>query len=243
MSLINGSEFFEYFLSYRLLGISGRLGAHKTSFSVYLARWLWQQGFVDGVFANFPIDPEYVPVLDHCFRACVILDEAASFADSRNSGNKWTGYGAYARKLESFWISPSKNRADKRLTDLRCKRVSDIWLLDALYYKWRDDDPDGDGFSEGWFLWTEYWETYGKYETAFIPADDGGILDTMFAEIRERSGSTRRVWVPGVSGVYSPKQSVKNVARAGTDGVVTGVIRQLAGKIGFGSSEQIAVSS
>lgn len=232
VALLNGSEFLEYFLSYRLIGVFGRLGAHKTSFAVYLARWLWLNGFVDGVFSNIPIDPEYVPVLDHCFRACIVLDETASFADSRNSGSKWTGYGAYARKLESFWISPSKNKPDKRLTDIVCRRVSDIWLLDALLYKWRDQTDESEEVT-GWFLWSEYQETYGHYATDFIPADDGGILDTMFAEIKERSGSTRRIWIPGESGVYKPQYSLKNIARSKSDGVLIGVAKQFAGKLGL----------
>lgn len=190
VQLINGSAFLENALAWRLTGIHGRLGSGKTLFSVAMAKWLYDNNFVDGVFANFPIDPEYIPIRSEIRRSAVILDEGWAFADSRNSSKKFEGYGAYARKLDAFWFSPSVYPVDKRMAPLKTRRLLDLWVLDAWLFEWQDVQ----GFT-GKFLLRNYREVFGRYDTKFIPFDDGGIKEQMMNEIKSDSGSTSRLFV------------------------------------------------
>ncbi|MBM3128197.1 MAG: hypothetical protein FJ009_06100 [Chloroflexi bacterium] len=189
----NAENFLEALLAYRLVWLKGRLGGGKTSLAFGLAKWLYEtkgkdgHRLVDGVFTNVPSDPDFIPRLDHCYRACVILDEGwAHGADSRDSGFRYSGYGAYARKLDCFWLQASKNEIDKRMTDVIAKRRGDLWMFKAWLYTWTDGEA-----SEGWFLWRRYTEVFGRYLTKFIPADDGGILESQKYEIAGRAGSTQ----------------------------------------------------
>ncbi len=196
IQLINGSAFIENALAWRLTAIEGRLGSGKTLLSVALAKWLYDQSLVDGVFANFPIDPTYIPIRSEIRRSAVILDEGWAFADSRNSSKKFEGYGAYARKLDSFWFSPSVFRVDKRMGPLRARRLLDLWLFDVWLFEWEDVQ----GF-KGKFLLRNYKEVYGRYDTKFIPYDDGGIKEQMLDEIKHSAGSTSRLFVVNQSKV------------------------------------------
>ena len=208
-----GGSFLEYLVSYRLIGIEGRLGAGKTLLAVALAKYLYDQGLVKGVFANFPIDPTFVPTVATWVNSCVILDEAWAFADARKSANKYEGYGAYARKLNSFLLCPSKNGVDKRMSDMVVFREADVWVLNSLLYRYEDRQ----GVDKGRFLLSGYEECYGRYEHGFIPWDDGGIKDTMMEEIKRLAGSTRRVFVPGQKEIESPwGSSLDGGKRAGT---------------------------
>jgi hypothetical protein len=196
-SFFNAESFLEALLAYRLVWIRGRLGGGKTALAFALAKWLYEtrgkdgRRLVDGVFTNVPSDPDYIPRLDRCYRACVILDEGwAHGADARDSRFKYSGYGAYARKLDCFWIQSSKNEIDKRMTDVICRRRGDIWMIKAWLYTWSDGED-----SRGWFLWRRYYEVFGRYLTKFIPADDGGILESQQYEIAARAGSVQ-VLVP-----------------------------------------------
>lgn len=195
--LLNGASFLESLLSYRLLYIGGRLGGGKTSLALALAKWLYEtkgkdgRRVVDGVFANFPTDPDYVPRTDHVARSCVILDEGwAHGADARESAFKYSGYGAYARKLDAYWINSSKNKIDNRMCDLRAKRKGDIWMFQSWMYNWTDGED-----AKGWFMWKNYRSVFGRYLSGWIPIDDGGILDSQTYEIAKRAGTTR-VTVP-----------------------------------------------
>lgn len=188
---INVGRFREYFTKFRKLSIEGELGSGKTLLSVAMARWLWKEGFVDGVFANFPIDPTFVPIVHTCVRSCIILDEAWAFADSRSSANQFEGYGAYVRKLKSFFIAPSIFKPDKRMRDMLAERTIDLWMLDWWFYKWFDIRE-----REGWFILANPQSVYGFFDTEFIPVDDGGIHDTLMNELAELAGSTRAIESP-----------------------------------------------
>ena len=152
---------------------------------VALARWLYDRGLVDGIFTNMPVAPRYVPVIKTPVRAAIVLDEANIWADNRGSGQRQTGFGKFARKLESWWISPSKDEIDKRLRDIVVEREGDIDIIHCWWYKWHDRRYKGN------FLWRNYETVFNQYKSDWIPADDGGILEELTREVARRAGSTR----------------------------------------------------
>jgi hypothetical protein len=183
---INAGEFLENFIIWRLLALEGRLGGGKTLMSVALAKYLYDNKLVRGVFANFPIDEEYIPYVPSCINTCVILDEGWSFADSRGSARGFKGYGAFFRKLGSYFISPSVYRVDKRMRPVSCARRYDLWLFKMWLYDWFDVTN-----SKGWYLFRGYESLFNRYDHRFVPADDGGILEVMTDEVRSIAGSRR----------------------------------------------------
>lgn len=183
---INGGEFLENFLIWRLLALEGRLGGGKTLMSVALAKWLYDQGLVRGVFSNFPIDEDYIPYVPSCINTCVILDEGWSFADARQSAKGFKGYGAFFRKLGSYFISPSVYRVDRRMRPVSCTRKADLWIFKTWLYDWFDVTNQ-----KGWFTLVGYESLFNRYDHRFIPADDGGILEVMQDEVKSLAGSRR----------------------------------------------------
>lgn len=191
--LYHANNFLENFLAFRLLVLRGRLGSGKTLLGVALAKWLYDHKLVDGIFTNIPIDTGYLPITHQVRRSVVLLDEAWAFADPRLSANQFKGYGAYARKLDSFWISPSKHGVDKRVADLTCRRIADIVALDWWLYAYEDGD-ESKYRESGWFILSNYRDLYDTFWHKAIPADDGGILESLEAEVAEASGSTHMVY-------------------------------------------------
>ncbi|MBI5303768.1 MAG: hypothetical protein HY868_16655 [Chloroflexi bacterium] len=183
---ISGGDFIENFIIWRLLALEGRLGGGKTLLSVALARWLYEQGLVRGVFANFPIDEDFIPYVPSCVNTVVILDEGWSFADARASAKGYRGYGAFFRKLGSYFISPSVYKVDRRMRPVSCARRLDLWLFKLWLYDWLDVSN-----MKGWFLFRGYETLFNKYDHRFIPADDGGILEVLTEEVKAISGSRR----------------------------------------------------
>lgn len=192
-AVLNGNEFLENFIAWRLLALEGKLGSGKTLFSVALAKWLYDRGMVKGVFSNFPIDESYIPYVPSCINTAVLLDEAWSFADARDSVKGFKGYGAMFRKLGSYLVSPGIYGVDKRMKPVKCERVGDMWVIKTWHYKWADVREQG-----GSFYFRGYESLFNRYDHRFIPADDGGILETMKDEIRALSGSRRQIYLAGL---------------------------------------------
>lgn len=190
--LLFGREFFEFFLAWRMVTIEGRMGGGKTLFSVVLAKWLYDHNLIRGVYSNFPIDPSYVPAVQSCVQTCIILDEAWAFADARDSARGYKGYGAMARKLGSFFVSPGVYAVDKRMRPLRCERSWDVWVIDSWLYEWADVRNQS-----GHFLLRGYQSVFNMYDHRYIPSDDAGILETAKADIAALSRSQRKVFVVG----------------------------------------------
>lgn len=184
----NGSNFLENFLAFRMVHVGGRLGSGKTLLAVALAKWLFEQDLVAGVFANFPIDADYIPLRREVRSSAVILDESWSFADSRHSSAKFMGYGAYARKLDCYWLSPSIFAPDKRMAPVRARREFDLYLFDSWLYRWQNVEGD-----KSWFILRNYQNLFGRFDSRYIPLDDGGILESLRREIAVGGGSTRGV--------------------------------------------------
>jgi hypothetical protein len=192
VGFLMGSSFIENMIAWRTVGIEGRLGGGKTLLSVALAKWLYEHHQVRGVFSNFPIDPDYIPYVPSCINTCVILDEGAEWADARDSAKGHKGYGKYFRKLGSYMLSPSVYAVDRRMRPVTVERNLDLFMLGWWLYNWKD--PRG---AKGWFVFSGFESIFNKYDHRFIPADDGGILDTMKEEIKQLAGSRRKLYVVG----------------------------------------------
>lgn len=181
---VAASEFLINFLSWRTLWIAGRLGGGKTLLAIALADWLIRHGHATGLIANFPHALKmhnwreaHEDGLRRGIRgAVVIFDEAWQLLDRRTFMNNDRSYGAYARKLETFWILPSVIPIDTRLSLLRVRRewaistpAGGLWV-----YQWLlatgDGPPAGGRF--GLFRPERY---FGMYDTRYIPTDDGDI--------------------------------------------------------------------
>jgi hypothetical protein len=188
VQFVRGWNFQEELLAWRMLGLSGRLRGGKTSLAVALARWLYLNGHVRGIFANMPIDPSYIPVVRSCLNTVVLLDESWYFNDSRKSANKFEGYGAFFGKLGSYLISPSVHAPDKRTRPLLAWREWDRWALGMWQYKYENIAGD-----EGSFILRNFDATFDHYDHRFVPLDDGGILEVLMREINEIGGSVRPV--------------------------------------------------
>ncbi|MCX7861325.1 MAG: hypothetical protein N2385_14635, partial [Chloroflexus sp.] len=176
-------EFLANFLSWRTLWIGGRLGGGKTLLAVALADWLIKTHAARGLIANFPSalppHPWREPAARHPRRggirgAAIIFDEAWQLLDRRSYMSNDRSYGAFARKLETFWLLPSVIPIDVRLSLLSCRRewqiatpLGNLWL-----YRWRlEAQPPAEG---RFGLWRPE-RYYGSYDTKYIPVDDGDI--------------------------------------------------------------------
>jgi hypothetical protein len=109
------------------------------------------------------------------------------------------GYGAFFGKMSSYLITPSVFRVDSRMRPVACRRVMDWWIIDTWQYNWQDPEK-----RQGKFFFRGYRDLFPHYDHRFIPWDDGGILETMEAEIKELAGSMRSVYVAGHVGASSP---------------------------------------
>jgi hypothetical protein len=181
---IAAGEFLINFLSWRTLWIAGRLGGGKTLLAIALADWLIKNRHSTGLIANFPHAlpmhdwrPAHGDGLRRGIRgATIIFDEAWQLLDSRTAIANDRSYGAYARKLETFWIFPSVIPIDKRLSLLRVRRdwiiatpAGGLWV-----YRWLLVTGDGEPAGGRFALWRPE-AYYGMYDTKYIPTDDADI--------------------------------------------------------------------
>ena len=183
-----GAAFLENVTAWRTVGIEGRLGGGKTLLSVAIAKWLYETGKVRGVFSNFPIRQSYIPYIPSCINTAVVLDEGAEWADARDSAKGHKGYGKYFRKLGSYLLTPSVYSVDRRMRPVTVERDLDLFMFGLWLYKWHD--PRG---QKGSFLMSGFESIFNMYDHRFIPADDGGVLETLQGEIKQLAGSRRQI--------------------------------------------------
>lgn len=198
--------FFSMLSIYRLLWIRGRLGGGKTLLAVAVAEELQRRGITVGTIANIPSLLKPPPWREEItygnghvaprwmVGACVIFDEAWTILDNRSSMSNSRAYGAFARKLQSFWIFPSVIPIDKRmsffyverLTRLKIPLLTDlIGLLARIIPALK---PFGSevwvykygvnlGYTQdtGWFVLAYPERFFGEYDTEYVPLDDGDI--------------------------------------------------------------------
>lgn len=172
-------DFLDHMYQFRLCWVGGTLGSGKTLFSVALMDHMMRQGMVHGVVANFPtvfptsMGPEDGTLIGRG----VIFDESWTHLDARNSAvNETKRYGAYARKIESYWLFPSVFPVDKRVRTLTVYRDGTIPVLGWWIYRWMVELGhklfDGGG---GTFYMTNPSQYFGMYDTKYLPTGDGKI--------------------------------------------------------------------
>lgn len=199
-------NFFSMLSIYRLLWIRGRLGGGKTLLAVAIAEELERRKITLGTIANIPTllkIPDWRELIEYpsgilapryMIGSCVLFDEAWTILDNRRSMGNPRAYGAFARKLESYWIFPSVIPIDKRASFFYVERaarikipiLSDILALlgkvipplavfgDELWiYKYGVNL--GYTKDEGTFILANPSRYFGMYDTKYIPLDDGDI--------------------------------------------------------------------
>lgn len=169
------SEFLEHLLLFRVCWIRGRLGGGKTLLSYAIAEHLMKMGQVEGVITNFPnVMPSAIKAEDGTLiNRAIIFDEAWTHLDSRDSLVNPREYGAYARKIDSYWLFPSVHQIDKRLRSVIVWRSARLDLFNVWIYRW-SLELDYDEAS-GWFLLTNPSRYFGRFASGHVPVDDGGI--------------------------------------------------------------------
>lgn len=168
------SEFLENIVAWRSAWIAGRLGGGKTLLAVAIAKWLIDHKLAQGAWTNFPCS---LPRADSIANCVFILDESWQFIDARLSRSMYTLYGAWARKIGSFWLFPSIYPPDVRVRSVTVARALELiispipaWLYD---YTTLATDRKGQPEKHSFLLLPEPY--FGLYDTTWIPTDDAGI--------------------------------------------------------------------
>ena len=181
---IFANQFLENIVAWRSAWIGGRLGGGKTLLAIAIADWLIQKKLVDGAWTNFPCG---LPAAKTIRRCVFILDESWQFIDSRLSRNMQSVYGAWARKLGSFWLFPSIYPPDNRVRCVTVARTTELllspkpmWIYD---YHTLSTDKRGNPDVNSFVLLPQRY--FGMYDTTWIPWDDGGISRAINDMIRE----------------------------------------------------------
>lgn len=190
--LFHASEFLLNLSMFRVCWLRGRVGGGKTLLACVLAEHFLTAGLVDGVVANFPtVYPTSIVADDGLlFNRAVIFDESWELLDSRTSLTNPREYGAYSRKMGTYWLFPSVYPIDKRLRAVIVWRASVSTVLPIWIYRWElgldYDEQDG-----GWFALWRPERYFGRYDTAFIPFDDGGISERFGDTVAALTGGKR----------------------------------------------------
>lgn len=189
----HAADFIENVLLFRVCWFRGRLGGGKTSGCVALAYELMRMRVVDGCVSNFPtVLPPYLRRDDGTlFDRVVIFDEAWQMLDSRRSLVNANEYGAFARKMNAYWLFPSVHPVDKRVRSVTVWRSATLFNDTVWVYRWMLDldytDDDG-----GWFLIIHPGEYFDMFDTRFVPLDDGGVLQRYQRTLFEMTGQVVR---------------------------------------------------
>jgi len=176
--LVGADQFLATFSLVRVMWISGYMGTGKTLLGVALFHEMYKRKLITGVISNIPTT---LPLPDwereFLMHAGLLFDEAGVQMDARTSMANSREYGAYARKLDYYLISPSVIPVDKRIAHMRCERVfklrygiiPEIWIY--RYTRTLGEDK----IVWGHFALIDPSQYFGMYDTDYIPMDDGDI--------------------------------------------------------------------
>lgn len=185
VAFLGAHDFLELLANFRVLWIQGRPGGGKTSLSIWLAQWLVEARYSEQVVSNFPLSGglsgEELPVpFSNC---ALIFDEAGLFMDTWRLSKM---YLAYTRKLNHFLLMPSFLPPHTKLCFFTAWRVQayDKIKLPLWVYRWRLR-MSGVREEGRFYLWHPD-RVFGLYDTRYMAADDGGIMDAVTAEIKRR---------------------------------------------------------
>jgi hypothetical protein len=187
--LIGAAEFEENLLTERAVWIQGAKGKGKTALAYRLAIHLVEMKKLRFITSNVEdavsnnVDQIYFG--EDGLSTAVIVDEAGKFIDRNRIAKE---YNADLRKLNIVLLLPSTIDPALVLRRLSCWVWVDLGYLGlpAKIIKWRYKVVDSE--IKGYFLWLDYREIYGVYNTLQIVADDKGISAWIGSEASRLGG-------------------------------------------------------
>lgn len=164
---INASEYFWNVTNYRVVNIRGHVGSGKTLLSVATGYELWEQGYIDHIYAPFPVKGQRNKY-DKYKKFVMLLDEAHVVLDSRKFGqNNVEEWLRDIRKRQAIIITSAFIDVDKRMRSVVVQRTL---LIGSLFWMYRWQIDDGIGVSTGTFgLLFPNWY-FGLYDTLYSPS-------------------------------------------------------------------------
>lgn len=166
--------------NYRVVFLGGRYGGGKTALAFRLAYELMQNrsfGFrylLSNVRSVWNTPPSAVELRDGVFAdAVMVLDEGGMFLDSPRRAKEWL---AYLRKLNIVLLIPSVIEPALIMRRLSIQRLQNFqpYGLPLWRFGWRLDSHMVK--QKNAFLWWNFAEIFGIYDTMGMPADADALL-------------------------------------------------------------------
>lgn len=175
--------------NFRVLWLTGRYGAGKTSLAFLCGAKLLAEGYCENVVSNIPCS--FSSGVDTLSRpAAIILDESWIYVEGRSDVYAYAGF---VRKFNHYLLLPSVFPIHARLSYFSVQRVFNAYTLGipAWWYRWNLRSKDVK--EQGYFGIINPKSIFGHYPTDFVAGDDGGISDEL-SNISKRAGykGTRR---------------------------------------------------
>lgn len=176
-------------LNFRVVWVTGRYGAGKTSLAFLCGAKLLAEGYAENVISNIPCSfGSGVDVLSR--PSAIILDESWIYIEGRQDVYDYAGF---VRKFNHYLLLPSVFPVHARLSYFSVQRVFNAYTLGipAWWYRWNLRSKDVK--EQGYFGIFNPKAIFGHYPTDFVAGDDGGISSEL-ATISKQAGykGTRR---------------------------------------------------
>jgi hypothetical protein len=175
--------------NFRVLWLTGRYGAGKTSLAFLCGAKLLAEGYAENVVSNIPCS--FASSVDSLSRpAAIVLDESWIYVEGRSDVYAYAGF---VRKFNHYLLLPSVFPIHARLSYFSVQRVFNAYTLGIPVWWYRWNLRSKDVKENGYFGILNPKSIFGHYPTDFVAGDDGGISDEL-AEISKRAGykGTRR---------------------------------------------------
>lgn len=186
---LGASTFWGMLTNFRVLWLTGRYGAGKTSLAFLCGAKLLAEGYADHVISNIPCS--FASSVDNLAKpSAIILDESWIYIEGRKDVYDYAGF---VRKFNHYLLLPSVFPVHARLSYFSVQRVFNAYTLGipVWWYRWnlRSKDVKENGY---FGIWNPK-SIFGHYPTDFVAGDDGGISEQL-ARISRKAGykGTRR---------------------------------------------------
>lgn len=186
---IGASTFWGMLTNFRVLWITGRYGAGKTSLAFLCGAKLLAEGYAEHVVSNIPCS--FSSSVENLSKpSAVILDESWIYIEGRKDVYDYAGF---VRKFNHYLILPSVFPVHARLSYFSVQRVFNAYTLGVPLWWYRWNLRSKDVKETGYFGIYNPKAIFGHYPTDFVAGDDGGISEQL-ATISRNAGykGTRR---------------------------------------------------